>query len=84
MVALGILEQIQIQGKIPSLLELEHNSAEYLHALIEALRCVLVIKSLDSWSFTSLLFSLAFAGEIIVWLTCVSQLTGSRHTVLRD
>jgi gamma-glutamyltranspeptidase/glutathione hydrolase len=38
LVALGILEQMQIQGKIPSLLELEHNSAEYLHALIEALR----------------------------------------------
>ncbi|KAG2369442.1 gamma-glutamyltranspeptidase [Suillus spraguei] len=48
LVALGILEQMQIQGKIPSLLELEHNSAEYLHALIEALRCVLVVESVDT------------------------------------
>ncbi|KAG0708742.1 gamma-glutamyltranspeptidase [Suillus ampliporus] len=39
LLALGILEQMQEQGKIPSLLELEHNSPEYLHALIEALRC---------------------------------------------
>ncbi|OAX44171.1 gamma-glutamyltranspeptidase [Rhizopogon vinicolor AM-OR11-026] len=38
LLALGILEQMQEQGKIPSLLELEHNSPEYLHALIEALR----------------------------------------------
>ncbi|KAH7885888.1 gamma-glutamyltranspeptidase [Phlebopus sp. FC_14] len=38
LLALGILEQIQEQGKIKPLLELEHNSPEYLHALIEALR----------------------------------------------
>jgi len=38
LLALGILEQMQEQGKIPSLLELEHNSPEYLHALVEALR----------------------------------------------
>ncbi|KAH7928509.1 gamma-glutamyltranspeptidase [Leucogyrophana mollusca] len=38
LLALGILEQIQEQGKIKPLLELEHNSAEYLHALVEALR----------------------------------------------
>lgn len=40
LLALGILEQIQAQGKVNSLLELEHNSAEYLHTLIEALRSV--------------------------------------------
>lgn len=38
LIALGILEQMQEQGRVKSLLELEHNSAEYLHALIEALR----------------------------------------------
>ena len=40
LLALGILEQIQVLGKIKSLLELEHNSAEYLHALIEVMRSV--------------------------------------------
>ncbi|KAF8846268.1 gamma-glutamyltranspeptidase [Paxillus ammoniavirescens] len=38
LLALGILEQIQEQGKIKPLQELEHNSPEYLHTLIEALR----------------------------------------------
>ncbi|KAL4069893.1 nucleophile aminohydrolase [Scleroderma yunnanense] len=38
LLALGILEQMQEQGKIKPLLEMEHNSSEYLHALIEALR----------------------------------------------
>jgi gamma-glutamyltranspeptidase / glutathione hydrolase len=36
--ALGILDSIQEQGKIVPLLQLEHNSPEYLHTLIEALR----------------------------------------------
>lgn len=40
LLALGILEQIQAQVKTKSLLELEHNSAEYLHTLIEAMRSV--------------------------------------------
>ncbi|CAG7846564.1 Putative gamma-glutamyltransferase YwrD; AltName: Full=Glutathione hydrolase; Contains: RecName: Full=Gamma-glutamyltranspeptidase large chain; Contains: RecName: Full=Gamma-glutamyltranspeptidase small chain [Serendipita indica DSM 11827] len=38
LMALGILEAAQEQGTIKSLLDMEHNSAEYLHALIEALR----------------------------------------------
>ncbi|KAI6136540.1 gamma-glutamyltranspeptidase [Pisolithus sp. B1] len=38
LLALGILEQIQEQGKVKPLLEMEHNSPEYLHTLIEALR----------------------------------------------
>jgi len=38
LLALGILENIQEQGLIGNLLEIEHNSAEYLHTLIEALR----------------------------------------------
>ena len=38
LIALGILDQLEDQGKIKSLLELEHNSAEYLHALVETLR----------------------------------------------
>ncbi|KAH9947920.1 gamma-glutamyltranspeptidase [Amylocystis lapponica] len=38
LLALGILENLEEQGQIRSLLEMEHNSAEYLHALIEALR----------------------------------------------
>ncbi|KAI6108431.1 gamma-glutamyltranspeptidase [Pisolithus croceorrhizus] len=35
LLALGILEQIQEQGKVKPLLEMEHNSPEYLHTLIE-------------------------------------------------
>ncbi|KAJ7487474.1 gamma-glutamyltranspeptidase [Mycena galericulata] len=38
LLALGILENLQEQGTIKPLLEMEHNSAEYLHVLIEALR----------------------------------------------
>lgn len=40
LLALGILENIQEQGKVKPLLELEHNSVEYLHTLVEAMRCV--------------------------------------------
>lgn len=42
MLALGILESMEAQGKIKSLLELEHNSVEYLHALVEAPRSVML------------------------------------------
>ncbi|XP_006454975.1 gamma-glutamyltransferase [Agaricus bisporus var. bisporus H97] len=38
LIALGVLEQMQEQGLAKNLLEMEHNSPEYLHALIEALR----------------------------------------------
>ncbi|RPD64873.1 gamma-glutamyltranspeptidase [Lentinus tigrinus ALCF2SS1-6] len=38
LLALGILDNVEAQGKISSLLELEHNSAEYLHILVEAMR----------------------------------------------
>jgi len=38
LLALGILENIQEQGLSKPLLEMEHNSAEYVHTLIEALR----------------------------------------------
>ncbi|KIS69679.1 uncharacterized protein UMAG_10073 [Mycosarcoma maydis] len=38
LVALGILDQLQNQGKVGDLAQVKHNSAEYLHALIEALR----------------------------------------------
>ncbi|KAG9120988.1 hypothetical protein FRC07_003252 [Ceratobasidium sp. 392] len=38
LMALGILEAAQDIGKIKPLLEMEHNSVEYLHALIEGLR----------------------------------------------
>ncbi|CED85566.1 gamma-glutamyltranspeptidase [Phaffia rhodozyma] len=38
LLALGILEQIQATGKIQDLTNLDHNSVEYLHVLIEALR----------------------------------------------
>lgn len=38
LLALGILESIQEQGRSKPLLEMEHNSPEYLHTLIEALR----------------------------------------------
>ncbi|KAF7799241.1 hypothetical protein EIP86_010473 [Pleurotus ostreatoroseus] len=38
LLALGILDNIEKQGKTKSLLEMEHNSAEYLHVLVESLR----------------------------------------------
>ncbi|THH17393.1 hypothetical protein EW146_g3404 [Bondarzewia mesenterica] len=38
LLALGILEQIQEQGKVGNLIEMEHNSVQYLHTLVEALR----------------------------------------------
>ncbi|UJR34872.1 hypothetical protein I4U23_027650 [Adineta vaga] len=38
LLAIGILQQLQKQKKIPSLEKLQHNSAEYLHILIESLR----------------------------------------------
>lgn len=38
LLALGILENIQEQGLSRPLLEMEHNSPEYLHTLIESLR----------------------------------------------
>ncbi|KAJ3147425.1 hypothetical protein HDU86_007975 [Geranomyces michiganensis] len=38
LMALGILDALQRSGAVPDLSRLEHNSAEYLHALIEALR----------------------------------------------
>ena len=38
LIALGILESAQEQEIIKPLSELEHNSAEYLHVLVEALR----------------------------------------------
>ncbi|KAK7064322.1 nucleophile aminohydrolase [Favolaschia claudopus] len=38
LIALGILENLQELGIIKPLLEMEHNSAEYLHVMIEALR----------------------------------------------
>ncbi|GLB36126.1 putative gamma-glutamyltranspeptidase [Lyophyllum shimeji] len=38
LIALGILESVQEQGISKPLNEMEHNSAEYLHTLIEALR----------------------------------------------
>lgn len=41
LIALGILDNIQEQGVIKPLLEMEHNSPEYLHTLIEALRYVI-------------------------------------------
>ncbi|KAF7306814.1 hypothetical protein MIND_00473100 [Mycena indigotica] len=38
LIALGILESLQEQGIVRPILEMEHNSAEYLHVLIESLR----------------------------------------------
>jgi hypothetical protein len=38
LLALGILESMQEQGLVDNLLKMEHNSAEYLHTLVEALR----------------------------------------------
>ncbi|KAF8585517.1 gamma-glutamyltranspeptidase [Ramaria rubella] len=38
LLALGILDAMESQGKIRPLLDIEHNSVEYLHVLVEALR----------------------------------------------
>ncbi|KAI2845322.1 hypothetical protein CBS147323_5952 [Aspergillus niger] len=38
LMALGILEELERTGKIPKFTEAQHNSAEYLHAVIESLR----------------------------------------------
>jgi len=38
LIALGILESIQEQGLVGDLLKMDHNSSEYLHTLVEALR----------------------------------------------
>ncbi|KAK0739877.1 nucleophile aminohydrolase [Apiosordaria backusii] len=38
LMALGILQQLELDGKIPTWTEKDHNTAPYLHAIIEALR----------------------------------------------
>ena len=38
LIALGILEQLEAQASTKKLHEMAHNSAEYLHTLIEVLR----------------------------------------------
>jgi len=38
LIALGILEELEKTGKIPTFKEKDHNSATYLHAIVEALR----------------------------------------------
>jgi gamma-glutamyltranspeptidase/glutathione hydrolase len=38
LMALGIMEELEKSGKIPKFTEAQHNSAEYLHAVIESLR----------------------------------------------
>jgi gamma-glutamyltranspeptidase len=43
LLALGILENIQELGKVKPLLEMEHNSVEYLHTLVEAMRYVVTL-----------------------------------------
>jgi gamma-glutamyltranspeptidase/glutathione hydrolase len=61
LIALGILENLQEQGTIKPLLEMEHNSAEYLHVLIEALRFVLDRRKF--FAFLTANHRLAFAGK---------------------
>lgn len=38
LMALGILQQLELSGKIPTWTEKDHNTAPYLHAIIESLR----------------------------------------------
>ena len=45
LIALGILDCLQEQGILRPLSEMEHNSAEYVHALVEALRCGTLLES---------------------------------------
>lgn len=42
LIALGILEYLQEQEIIKPLLEMEHNSPEYLHVLVEVMRFVFI------------------------------------------
>jgi acetylornithine/succinyldiaminopimelate/putrescine aminotransferase len=63
LLALGILENIQEMDKVKPLLEMEHNSAEYLHTLIEAMRYVLQFAKFTASEYLSYFRdSLAFAG----------------------
>uniref|UniRef100_A0A0W0FGJ2 Putative gamma-glutamyltranspeptidase n=1 Tax=Moniliophthora roreri TaxID=221103 RepID=A0A0W0FGJ2_MONRR len=61
LIALGILESAQEQGIIGSLSEMEHNSAEYLHILVEALRHVSSWPDIIDILLTAPLHRLAFA-----------------------
>lgn len=47
LLALGVLESMEEQGLIKPLLEMEHNSVEYLHALVEAMRLAFAGTSLQ-------------------------------------
>ena len=38
LIALGLLEELEKTGKIPKFKEEEHNTAPYLHVVIEVLR----------------------------------------------
>lgn len=45
LIALGILEQLEAQASTKKLHEMAHNSAEYLHTLIEVLRFMNLVLS---------------------------------------
>ena len=62
LIALGILEQLEAQGLVRPLDEMVHNSAEYLHTIIEALRLVGTFCPLFVFWLSWCHRSLAFAG----------------------
>ena len=62
--ALGILEAAQEQEIIKPLLDMEHNSAEYLHALIEALRSEFISCILFAYNICRLAFA-----DSLHWVT---------------
>lgn len=62
LIALGILDAMEEQGKIKSLLEMDFNGVEYLHTLVETLRYVILPLNW-AYLFTNTYTSrLAFAG----------------------
>jgi len=83
LIALGILEQLEAQGLTRPLNEMVHNSAEYLHTLIEALRFVDTFFSLFvlclSWCIVTVLHSQVQCG----FLNFYPILTRSRFLVVR-
>jgi gamma-glutamyltranspeptidase/glutathione hydrolase len=62
LLALGIIESLQEQGVVKPLLEMEHNSVQYLHTLIEALRYYLFYLPLNTTNVVVCDSSLAFSG----------------------
>ena len=70
LLALGILEALQEKGLCRPLLEMEHNSPEYLHTLVEALRLAFA----DSqWYVTDPEFSDIPVEQLLSKVSCLTR-----------